>query len=216
MKKLFFVQLFAIISVLALESAPLMAQSGGFFNIGVVGGENFANAPTVPSPSGVNANGTDGYVLGIRTDVSLVPMFSLQSELLVTERSFGVPAGSKIAWAESLTYLQIPILLKFSPIPGPIEPYAYLGPDFGLKLSASLDSGVAEGQNESSVFNSVDLDLDAGIGLQVQVLPILWIFAEGRYTYGLMNVYNNVQAGNNLGDLRARDFKWMAGAMIGL
>jgi hypothetical protein len=200
--------------VVILPTSNSFGQSG--WKIGVVGGEDFANAQTLPSLfQGITAQGTSGYILGIRSDAGLVPMFSLQTELLVSERSFQLPSGSTRSWAESLTYLQIPILLKFSPLPGAVQPYAYLGPDIGFRLSASLDSNSSSGINASSLFNSVDLDLDAGLGIQFEILPVLWIFAEGRYTYGLVNVYNNVQAGSSLGDLRSRDFKWLAGIMLG-
>jgi hypothetical protein len=197
-----------------MTTSNSFGQSG--WKIGIVGGEDFANAQTLPSPfQGITAQGASGYILGIRSDAGLVPMFSLQTELLVTERSFQLPSGSVQNWGEHLTYLQVPILLKFSPLPGAVQPYAYLGPDIGFKLSASLDSGSSSGMDASSLFNSVDLNLDAGLGIQFEILPVLWIFAEGRYSYGLVNVYNNVQAGSSLGDLRSRDVKWLAGVMLG-
>jgi hypothetical protein len=213
MKKNIFITLLVVLLIQTF--APrLYAQLG--WKLGVVGGEDFAGAATLPSPfEGSTAQGASGFVLGVRSDADIFPMLSLQTELLVTERSFNDNIGSQ-SWAEHLTYLQIPILLKFNPLDGAIQPYAYLGPDVGIKLSASLDSNAATGINESSLFNTIDLNLDMGLGLQVKILPDVWVFAEGRYTFGLVNVYNNVQSGTNLGDLRARDAKWLAGVMFGL
>jgi hypothetical protein len=169
---------------------------------------NFAGAQTLPSPfKNVTAEGATGYVFGIHADMNLVPLFSVQAELLITQRNFQLPSGSSENWSERLTYFQLPLLLKFTPIPGPIQPY--------VRFSAEFNSSVVNGVTNNNVFNSIDVSLDAGLGIQFQVGTKIWLFAEGRYSHGLTSIYNSGQSDASLGDLRARDTKLLVGVMFG-
>ena len=130
------------------------------YKLGLVGGVNFAGAQTLPSPfKNVTAEGATGYVFGIHADMNLVPLFSVQAELLITQRNFQLPSGSSENWSERLTYFQLPLLLKFTPIPGPIQPYVYLGPDIEVRFSAEFNSSVVNGVTNNNVFNSIDVSL---------------------------------------------------------
>jgi hypothetical protein len=203
------------------------AQVG--FKFGPVVGENFPNSQTLSSPfPNSSARGASGYILGLRADKSLLGSLSLQTELLITQRTFQddytFPSGSQngspqqtVSWAEKLQYLQLPILLKLTPFDGFFQPYVFVGPEIGFKLSSSTDStinGVNQSSEQSALFSFLDFGLDAGAGLQLQILPIMWLFTDVRYTYGLLDAYTHAQQ-SNLGNLSARDIKWMAGLMIG-
>lgn len=216
--------------VLAISALSVMYQSSRAqlgFKIGAVAGEDFTGSQTLPSPfPGSTAQGASGYILGLMFDKDLLGPFSLETELLVTQRSFSdavtFPNSSPNAsnaetWAEKLTYLQIPILLKISPIDGSFSPYVFVGPNIGFKLSASAitdSTGQSQTADQNTLFKTLDLGLDAGGGLSVKVLPFLFLFADVRYTFGLVDVYNNVTT-SGAGDLKSRDIKWTGGLMFG-
>ncbi len=159
-------------------------------------------------------------------DKDLIGPLSIETELLVTQRSFTAaatfPSGSPNAsngesWAEKLTYLQIPILLKISPIDGAFSPCVFAGPNIGFKLSASAitdSTGRSQTADQNTLFKSLDLGLDAGGGLSVKVLPFAYLFADVRYTFGLIDVYHNVTT-SGARDLKSRDIKWTGGLMVG-
>ena len=218
-----------LILLLSFGSAEYSQAQVGF-KFGAVVGENFPNSQTLPSPfPNSTAHGASGYILGLRVDKSLLGPLSLQTELLLTQRTFQdvytFPAGSPnggspqqtISWAEKLQYLQLPILLKLTPFDGFFQPYVFIGPEIGFKLSSSTDStinGINKSSEQSALFGFLDFGLDAGAGLQLQILPVMWLFTDVRYTYGLLDAYTHAQQ-SNLGNLAARDIKWMAGLMIG-
>lgn len=212
MKTKLFAPALIIAMIMLLHTATCSAQ----WQLGVVGGENFANAQTLPSPfPNSTAKGGTGYVLGIRSDQDFMPKVNLQFELLLTARSFNDDIGSQ-SWVEHVMYLQIPILLKYNPLEGAVQPYAVLGPDIGFRISATLDSNSIIGLNRATLFNGIDLNIDAGLGVQFKIVDDVSIFGEARYTYGLLNVYNNSQSGSYSGDLRARDFSVLAGLMFSI
>ncbi len=83
-------------------------------------------------------------------------------------------------------YLQIPVLFRFSPIIGPIELFAEIGPAAAIHLSSS-----AELANTTVTFNdnanNWDFSAIAGLGVGLKFENIL-LEIEGRYDYGFTNL----------------------------
>jgi len=213
---------FLLATIFLMKPQSASAQFG--IKIGALAGEDFAGSQTLPSPFPAgSAQGASGYTLGLVIDKNLVGPFSIMTEFLLTQRTFKedmtIPSegSSPVTWTEKLQYLQIPILFKVSPLDGAFQPYGFIGPNIGFKLSASAitdSTGSSQTNDQSALFNSVDLGLDLGLGLGVEIIPLTTVFADARYTYGLVDVYNHYNA-SGAGDLRARDVKWTAGVMIG-
>jgi hypothetical protein len=214
-----------IVSFVLLSLSTSKAQIG--VKIGAVAGEDFAGSQTLPSPfPNSTAQGATGYILGIAVDKNLIGPLSLETEILLTQRSFkdaatipnGQPnAGNIQTWVEKINYLQLPVLFKLTPLDGKFQPYVFAGPNIGFKLSASsvtTQAGQSTTVDESTFSKYLDLGLDAGGGIGIQVIPLLTFFADARYTFGLVDVYNNVK-GSTAGNLKARDIKWTGGLMFG-
>ncbi len=208
-----------------VTAIPARAQVG--FKIGLLGGEDFAGSQTMPSPfPNSTAQGATGYVFGLAYEQSLFGPLSILSEMFVVQRTFkdattfpsGSPnQGNAESWIQKLTYLQTPILLKITPADWVVAPFVFIGPNIGFKLSATTvtdTSGVPTTYDQNSLFNFIDLGLDVGGGLQAKILPIMWLFADVRYTFGLVDVYNSVTT-SNAGNPKARDVKWTGGVMVG-
>ena len=112
------------------------------WEFGLLGGMDFAGAQTAPSPfPGTTASGATGYMIGLRSVNQLVGPVGIQSELLVTQRSFKetytLNTYKSASWIENSEYIQIPVMLRVTPIEGSVKVYGFVGPDFSLKIAAS-------------------------------------------------------------------------------
>jgi hypothetical protein len=214
------IAVFVSLCVMSIASTS-KAQFGTEF--GIVGGENFANAQTLPTPfPNSTAQGRSGYIIGIRNVTTLIGPIGIQSEVLLAQRKFAdthtfESTQQTVTWAENIEYVECPILLRIAPINRTFKLYGFIGPNIGFKLkseSITDTAGLSQSLDKSQIFNNVDLGLDVGAGIGLQIFPILALYVDGRYTYGLTDTYNHF-ANSSEGDLKARDFKWMAAIMLG-
>jgi hypothetical protein len=181
-----------IVALVALCVAALLPQtlSAGF---GIKGGyslSKFSLAPSnpflpfpivnLPSPLG-----------GIFFNLKLGPL-AIQPEVLY------VRMGSKFELEGTglqyrMDYIQVPVLLKMSIIPlGPIRPVIYAG-GYGaylLKANGAIIEGGAVGPytDASDQFEKYDYGVVGGAGIEFK-LPGLSFSIEGRYNYGLKNIW---------------------------
>jgi hypothetical protein len=191
------------------------------WEFGLVGGMDFAGAQTAPSPfPGTHASGATGYMIGVRSVNQLVGPVGIQSELLITQRSFKdtytLNNYKSTSWIENSEYIQIPVMLRVTPIEGDVQLYGFLGPDFSLKIAASAttdSTGSSQTTDRGSIFNGFSVGADLGLGVEVKIAPLVSLAVDGRFTYGFTNVLNSL-ADNKEGDLRGLDFKWLAGVMF--
>lgn len=94
-------------------------------------------------------------------------------------------------------YLAIPILLKIK-IDGPVvRPFVIGGPAFALNVNGPTANGV-------------DLSLDVGGGVEIELMPKVAVVAEGRYSLGFVNVSSTTT------DIRTRGLYLMAGLAFSL
>ncbi len=100
-------------------------------------------------------------------------------------------------------YLEIPILMRINigsanKNSGAIV-YAIAGPAFDILLKSQLD-----GIDVKSNYESLDLGIIGGAGVEISRFLI-----EGRYNWGLRNVYK--ASGGNTTDIKTRSFALLAG-----
>jgi len=189
-----------IVSLAVLCVAALLPQtlSAGF---GVKGGyslSKFSLAPSNPFPFPVvNLPSPLG---GIFFNLKLGPL-AIQPEVLY------VRMGSKFELEGTglqyrMDYIQVPVLLKLSVIPlGPIRPVIYAG-GYGaylLKANGAIIDGGAVGPytDASDQFEKSDFGVVGGAGIEFK-LPGISLSIEGRYNYGLKNIYVPVSPEDNL------------------
>jgi len=165
---------------LLLAAVPSYADTdrSGF---GIHGGLNF-NDFDVTSNTVTNAkNNTTGWLAGIHFEGE--GPLTLRLEVNYSVRGYEYANLVNVKY----NYLEIPLLVKFSPIPGPIKVFVEGGGSASLKLSTTVDtlgSSVTYDTNSSTW----DFGLLAGAGLGVMVGPNTLLSVEGRYLYGLTNV----------------------------
>jgi hypothetical protein len=117
--------------------------------------------------------------------------FSVQPEILYTRMG-----GRYEVDADSLEfrfdYVQVPVLLKLNIIPaGPIRPFIYGGAYGGYLVKATgvmVTGGETISEDIRDTFQEFDYGVLGGVGLTFKLVGIA-LTVEGRYNYGLQNLY---------------------------
>lgn len=97
-----------------------------------------------------------------------------------------------------LDYINVPVMATYEIIPGL---RAHLGPQFKVNVNAEADllAGQIDGSiNESFEEDVKDLNFDGVVGLEYRI-PIIGIFAQARYVFGLGDLgVDEVKATQNI------------------
>ena len=94
----------------------------------------------------------------------------------------------------SMSYLEIPIILKYSLGNGTVRPYLFAGPSFGFLLSASESASgqLASVSNIKSFLKSSDLSIYGGIGLMDEIERGPIISLEIGFASGVKDLFQSV------------------------
>ncbi len=148
---------------------------------------------------GIETGSRTGFMFGIRNEIPVSSYFSLQPELMYTQKGFSMNVGS-VPGSASLDYLSTAFLARVNIIPeGVIRPYAYAGPEVGINVGS--DTSFSAGGTKVLVpisYSLIDLDLDMGAGLEASVGSGVSLFTEFRYSLGLNNVLSNPKPGASI------------------
>lgn len=187
------IRLYRSLALIATTAGALMLNtsiahaddtSTGSFGIGVHGGVNINNLDVTRSGSAtINAakENVNGALLGVHLELG-TPMFVLRPEL-----NYSVHGYQYVGFIDvSRKYLEIPVLFKFSILPGPIQPFFEIGPQLGIHMSDTVTAlGGSVTTNDTS--NSTDIAGVAGAGIKLAIIPSIAIEAEARYVFGFTN-----------------------------
>jgi hypothetical protein len=186
---------FLIVSLAVLFVAALWPQPAAA-GVGLKGGlglSKFSASEAPPAPTAfVNLKAPMGGVFfGINFG-----LFSIQPEILYVRMGTRLQASDSPDWLDfRLDYVQVPILLKISVLPGPISPMIYGGPygayAFSIKGVASGGGGSAD---LSDTYMSTDYGVALGGGLEFKLVAIK-LSVEGRYNLGLANILKDPEPG---------------------
>ncbi|HQQ78473.1 MAG TPA: porin family protein [Thermoanaerobaculia bacterium] len=196
----------------ALGQAPPPAAPDSAFSWGLKGGVNFANVLLAPDlPPGYSKSSRTGFIGGASAEARLSDTFSVQLEAFYTQKGFEVSSAAGKA-TYRLDYLELPLTAKATFGSGPLRPYLFAGPVVGFRLSATAESGSSSGDFKDST-RSTDLGVDLGAGLLYRLNPGTALVLEGRYSVGLVNIFNTGAAG---GTVNTRDLKILAGVTFAI
>jgi hypothetical protein len=179
MNKIFFL-LFVLISF----------KSSGQFSIGAKVGLNINNIASSIFAGDIYRTNV-GFHLGIFGQVPIKGKFSLIPEVQYIQKGSDSDIQNNLSISTgriNLNYLELPILLSYSPIK---QINIDLGPNFALMTSSNA-TGAFSNTNLDNVYSKFDFNISGGVrwhlGSKISVV--------GRYNYGLSEIdeQNNVVA----------------------
>ena len=184
------------------------AQAG----LGVKAGLNFADISDVEKLDTIDKieNETKhGFVVGGHINFPLSPAMKLQVEGLYSVKgSEGNVAGGGFdvqKWENKLTYLEIPVLLKFE-LPTPaLKPFVYGGGSVAILLTAE-ERIRGEWYDIKDGLKGNDYGLVVGGGVE-----LLGFTLEGRYTKGLGEVVDDPDPHSLIGQTKNKVYSLMVG-----
>lgn len=180
MKKLKLGYIFVIALVLSLGIQQTTYAQADF---GIRGGVNFANYSDVDG----DPDSRSGFMIGAYLDIG-VPMapFSIQPE--VTYNQKGAESGGSTI---EVDYIEVPVLAKFSFVPGPASPHIYAGPYAGFVLNSEVN-GADFSDNTETDFGGI-----VGAGLDINA-AVIKLNVGARYGFGLVDAFDGGQGKNSV------------------
>ncbi len=167
------------------------------FSFGIKGGVNFATV--TGSDNFDSPDSRTSFHVGALAEMPITDMFSIQAEALYSGQGakldFKGPDGDK---AEiQLDYINVPILAKLYVTKGlSFE----VGPQFSFLVNEEFDSNpFSDGGDtnlENTPFEAEEFDFGVAGGLTFQTE--MGLFATGRYTYGLTEIYKDSDLRNSV------------------
>ena len=187
MKKL--TAVLAIAAVVCLLALPKPAAAGVQF--GIKAGGNMAK------PTGADADDIAdtlktkvGFVGGVFIAFNLSNSFSIQTEVLYTMKGATYEYTDVEETVEEKLYgdyIEIPVLLKFKLLAGPVRPFIFAGPYVGFKLSEKLEVMGEEIPMEEALLKNNDYGAIFGGGLQLGSK----FHVDVRYSMGLEKILDS-------------------------
>lgn len=195
-----------LIAALVLgTTAAVQAQE---LTVGVHGGVNLARPELDDGAEGglktqpvVGASAELGFGggLGLRVEVEY-----LRRGGTVTVIPAGLPP---MATSYSLTYLALPVNLRYELGTGTVGAFAFAGTTFGALLAANQRrEGAGVDEDVSDELSGIDITLDLGGGVRWHVSPAVALVLDGRYSLGLRETARD-DAVLATGSWKARDIK---------
>lgn len=162
-------------------------------SFGVKGGVNFA---TVTGDDFDSPNSRTSFHVGLLAEFPLTDMFSIQAEALYSGQGFesnidGGLVGGDGNIEYQLDYINVPILAKVYVVEGlSLE----AGPQFSFKVNEEIDSDPNDDPGDTDLDEAETFDFGLAGGLTFQTN--MGLFATGRYTIGLTDIVQDVDAKN--------------------
>jgi outer membrane protein W len=185
---------FLVLTTFLAMSLPFqsMAQKRGgdkVWSFGPEAGVNFAKL-------GRDANNTNfkpGMLLGGFLTYSIRNTYAFTGKVLYSQKGYQTDN-----FKETLKYIEVPVVVRlFFNRNGAFRPNLFAGPSFGFLTGVSTKTGNASEvkmTNYDSVFNTFDVGLTGGLGLNYEIAKEIRLLLDVRYTHGITDI---TKAGNS-------------------
>ncbi len=201
--------------VLVLVGMMLAGPASAQLGFGVKGGLNVADLKdleTVDTLDKFEKESQTGFVGGAYVKLPFGP-FRLQVEGLYSRKgakgtSSSGPSLASKPWETRLTYLEIPVLLKYE-FPTPLlKPFFYGGASLAFLMKAELRNERINSDwvDYKDFTKSTDYGLVVGAGIE-----LVGITLEGRYTHGLSNTVDDESEDKLITEAKNKTWSVMAG-----
>ena len=213
----YFASFLLICVTLGLGLSPARAQYSSNW-VGVRAGLNIASEGFNQMPDGASSGRRLGPIMGGQFEHWFGDTWALSVGLLFDQKGSNQRYDSsstaqfdtvrKIAYGGNddfaLSYIEIPILAKWTMGYGNLQPYVFAGPSIGILMSASetADGTVPPVADLKSAMQSIDMSLCFGGGIVKQLSYTSKLFFDVSYAAGLTKVFkSNPRATPNFIDL---------------
>ncbi|MBI4551405.1 MAG: PorT family protein [Candidatus Latescibacteria bacterium] len=195
-----------LIMLLALGLAlPASAQ----LRLGMIGGPNLANLRS-PDTNDLDSRHRTRFGGGGVVELALGRWVALSMEPMYLQKGAQLDIFSE-ANILKLSYIEVPMLVKLSLWRSPMQPYLVIGSSVGFLRSARVsDKSESQKVDIKEFVNDRDINLIGGAGLRVPAGKVA-IFVEGRYAYGLVNIFEE-----SVTDVMTKGLQVMAGVTVPL
>lgn len=202
-------KLILILCLLALSMGALaQTRIARELHLGVIGGACMSNYRLTPT---VTQDLAKGYTFGLAARYIEEKIFGIQAELLLTRRGEKDKFDEypELSFQRNFTYFEVPILAHLYFDCGKKNEINFdIGPKFGYFLSDKAKAQL-EGENWDKVQNMTyhkyqhhtmpvskkfDYGLQMGLGYEFKVNKELSIQLQGRYYFGLGNIFPDSKA----------------------
>jgi hypothetical protein len=193
-----------------LLAAPVSAQVRG----GLKGGITSA---TLYGDDAEDAGSTTGFIGGAFLSFPLSPAFTIQPELLFARKGASDTAIEDADADLRLSYLELPILAKFSFPAGSLRPHLFAGPYAAYRTGCTIEAsggGVSisfDCDDDEFELKKTDFGFQFGAGFDYDLGGIALV-VDGRYGLGLVSLDDSEDGV----DVKNRSFAFMAGFSIPL
>ena len=200
----------ALVLCLVFVVGPAAAQMG----FGIKGGLNFAelsDVETVDTLDKLESESKTDFVGGAYLKFPLGAL-RLQIEGLYSlkggEGQYSNNGLGSAPWETQLTYLEIPVLLKYEFPTSTLKPFLYGGGSVAFLMKAekrnqTVDSDWVDIKDD---LNSTDYGLVVGAGIE-----LLGLTLEGRYTHGLADTVDQKSGDLQVDEAKNKTWSIMAG-----
>jgi hypothetical protein len=199
MKKILFASMMILLVVSV--SFSQMGIKGGL-NLGTFGGSDatinpaFFDASLTGLPS-VAPSVRTGFAAGLTYNMGLLAGFSIEPGVMYTQRGamyeVTIPGVGSGKGTFKLDYIEIPIVLKFSPLPLPVvKPYIEGGLSYGFLATAKMKvegGGSSEEGDIKDGMNKSNLSILLGVGVELAIIDV-----NARYAIGVSKVFKDGDA----------------------
>jgi hypothetical protein len=141
-----------------------------------------------------------GLALGGFVTYKFSSRLSLMGQLLFVQKGFRYSATDALGPYDSkltLSYLELPILARYTFGSDTFRYFALAGPALGIKLGGKFSTewnGETYESTDMSHYKGMDLGLVLGAGLGYPLCSG-WLVFDVRFTFSLLNIYNNPAPG---------------------
>lgn len=212
--------------LLAALALACLAPQAGAATIGLKGGLNFANMAikTTETATDIPTFKTQqGLTGGIFVSFNFGAL-AIQPEVLYSRRGLSYPEYADetvdVTGRFLVDYVEMPVLIKYSILSGPIKPFLYAGPSIGyvLKAQQGYDVNYLTGEEPDytyryetqEYFKDTEFAAVFGAGFDIK-LPKVILSIEGRYHLGLTNVYQPTGVEDDIVSLKHKGISVLVG-----
>lgn len=163
------------------------------FGLGLRTGIDFSTIsfdPEAPLAPTVTKSGLTTFVIGAVAELQFAGMFAAEIEPRYILKGIKYESGAA-KQTVSTSQLELPLHFKVKFLKGSVRPFAFVGPNLGIVLTAKskLEGTGNDGETDlKNTTSSTDFGLDFGGGAEFKVASNIAITGDVRYTLGLSNL----------------------------